>query len=85
MRFRKWALPLICLCALSALSGCGKDFGNGFGNLDGWGGYTRPYGNVDESYKPVGLCSYTGGCTPPGTIEPAKGWGTMGGSDDKDE
>jgi hypothetical protein len=47
------------------LSGCGKDFNKGFGEMEGWGGYTKGFGDVDEGMdKPVGLCSYTGGCMP---------------------
>jgi hypothetical protein len=56
---------LACLAAMGLLlSACGKDF-NGFGETEGFGGYTKGFGDV-EGYgnKQVGLCSYTGGCMP---------------------
>jgi hypothetical protein len=67
MQLPRWIALLLCLGALTALSGC-QDY-NGFGYSDGFGGYTKGYGDVDESYKPVGLCSYLGGCAPEGTIQ----------------
>ena len=65
MRFPK-SYAFACLGAMGLLlSGCGGDFTKGFGELEGWGGYTKQYGEVDEGMnKPVGLCSYTGGCMP---------------------
>ncbi len=59
---------LACLGATALmLSGCGKDFNEGFGETQGWGGYTKGFGDVDEGLDtPVGLCSYTGGCMPSG-------------------
>ena len=86
MRLRVGLSVAGAAAACLLLAGCGKDFGTGFGESEGWGGYTKQFGDVDEGMdKPVGLCSYTGGCTPQGKIGAAKGWGTTGGSDDKDE
>ncbi len=61
MKLPVWLPFVLCAGLLATLAGCGKDF-NGFGEEEGFGGYTKQFGNVDESYKPVGLCTYTGGC-----------------------
>lgn len=61
MKTRVSYAVLAGFCTL-LLSGCGKDF-NGFGELQGWGGYTQQFGEVSGyGSKEVGLCSYTGGC-----------------------
>ncbi len=65
MRRPSRRIALLCLGAATLLlSACGKDF-NGFGEMQGWGGYTKQFGDVDGyGDKQVGLCTYTGGCMP---------------------
>jgi hypothetical protein len=63
MRF--YSKIIILSVATLTLCSCGKDFNTGFGEYEGWGGYTKGFGDIDGyGDKQVGLCSYTGGCMP---------------------
>jgi hypothetical protein len=63
MKNRSRLFTLACVSMLLLLSAC--DDTKGWGESEGFGGYTKGFGDV-KGYgnEEVGLCTYLGGCMP---------------------